>query len=349
VNDLEAVRRLISHADPVAESEDLRLGTAEASALLEAVRQSSARPRRVPRRAVLTAGLAAAAATGAVVVLDPFRSSPAAAATPPLIPYSLPAGTPGAEELRRIADRTEALPAEPVTGEFRYVRYEGWFLNSAVSGGKTTSALDSSISETWYRPDGTGRERMAPGLSLVDRVGSRETLEAVTGEPSTSDRMMTHDMPDGITPTPLPDAQHLDTSGVRAFARAAIEGADLSIPSGPLLVQGIDELFRRQPVPPRTRAGVWRLLSAVPELIYRGEVTDRAARRGAAFTIDDNGDAHGLPEQYLLVIDPDTGRLLEYDDILTTDPGALNVRVPAVLELKIFLAEGYSTTTSTRP
>lgn len=80
------------------------------------------------------------------------------------------------------------------------------------------------------------------------------------------------------------------------------------------------------------------MLAAEPRLRSYGDVTDRAGRDGVVIGFD--SDDSGLPARYQLIVDPETGTPLASEEILTTDPGKLNVRVPAVIGYAVYLAGG---------
>ena len=352
-DEMDLVRRRVASIDPLP---DLlagdRAGSPHARALLERVvasprsapaasapsREQQAHRATTARRRWLLAGAAATVLVlaGALALWPGVGAAPAVAATPPLLPVSTTERSAGAPVLEAIAATTEALPDEPVTGPYRYLRTEGWALNSAVGDEGTTSVLASRQSEAWIGPDGTGRFRTVPGPDLVGRVASRETLEAVLGERATRDTTITPG-----TAQPLVDLDRLDFGGPVAFALSVDPTINAALPPDTLLVEAVGHLFTTQPLPPAVRARVWRLLASVPEAAYRGQTRDRAGRTGAVITLEDDGSAHGLAGRDVLVIDPGTGQLLEADHVLT-EAGKLNIDVPAVITLTVYLDRGYT-------
>jgi hypothetical protein len=93
---------------------------------------------------------------------------------------------------------------------------------------------------------------------------------------------------------------------------------------------------RTMPLPPKVRAAMLRYLAATATLAVEGEVTDRAGRPGLAFSLD--SAYGGLPAHYTVVIDPQTGHVLDFEQMLTTDAGKLNVAVPAVISYDVYLS-----------
>ncbi|RKN29118.1 sigma factor [Micromonospora musae] len=68
-------------------------------------------------------------------------------------------------------------------------------------------------------------------------------------------------------------------------------------------------------VPRRTRAEILRVLADVPGFRWRGQVVDRAGRKGVAITFDDREH----DQQSLLIFAPETGELLAYE-VLSLSP-----------------------------
>ncbi len=82
-------------------------------------------------------------------------------------------------------------------------------------------------------------------------------------------------------------------------------------------------------------------------MIYVGEMNDRLGRPGVA--IATNSKHGGLPNRHVLLFEPNTGALLAYEQILSSDPGALGVKIPAVISYTAFLASGRTDTTAQPP
>ncbi|MEU7609392.1 hypothetical protein [Micromonospora sp. NPDC049204] len=93
---------------------------------------------------------------------------------------------------------------------------------------------------------------------------------------------------------------------------------------------------------PAQRAAVLTLLADLPGITVTGTVTgaDRAGRTGEAFSI--TTDAHGLPTQYTMIVDPRSGALLGYEEVLTTTAGKLNVTIPAMIAYRSYLTAEYA-------
>lgn len=355
MTDLLTVRRLVGPADPLRDVPTSTGTSAQAQGVLAAIvaapRSSVVAARQVgadrrPWLLTAAAGVVALLVAGAVVIGPGAGSPPAVAATPPVLPYASASGTPAGDVLRQIAATADALPAARPAGRYRYVRTQGWNLNSATAGGRVTSVLASTQTETWRLPDGSGRTRTTSGENLVNRVGSQQTLQAALTKPASRDEYLPSP---SYTPPPLLDLDQLPYDDATALAMAIERDTNDQIPAGAHLAAAVAHLFAEQPVPPSVRAKLWRLLATLPGMTHRGDLTDRVGRKGTAVTLDDDGSAHGLPQQYLFIIEPATGQLLEFDNVLTIDPGALNVPIPAILSLTVYLQHGYTHTGETRP
>jgi hypothetical protein len=76
------------------------------------------------------------------------------------------------------------------------------------------------------------------------------------------------------------------------------------------------------------------VLADTDGLTDRGEVTDRAGRRGVAFSVDSDAGA----TRDIVVFDPATGQLLSYERVVLVSPPRTAVRAPAVVTYVLYLA-----------
>jgi hypothetical protein len=289
------------------------------------------RPRvRRPRRLVLTAAAATGLAAAMVVtgtgthwplgIHIPFGGS-AYAATPPPLVYT-PAGTDAAAALREIAARTAGLPDDTGTGRYAYVETRDWDLWTTVDGDRPVhSEVVESRNRKWSADDGSGRSwtRYRAPLHLPE-------VEDSTYGPGELGLMWP------LRSLPADD---------KGIARALELGHPVENGPAERLV-AIDDAYRQMPLPPATRAAVLRYLAATPGLELAGRVTDRAGRSGLAVFIDDDS---GLPTRHTLIFDPDDGRLLGEEEMLTTRAGKLNVKVPSVIGYTTYLDSHYTDST----
>jgi hypothetical protein len=181
-----------------------------------------------------------------------------------------------------------------------YLASRAWYLNSRIAGEVVTSTITPYSEQDWTRPDGSG-------LIVRRWDNGREDRVTVQGVEQYDVRNLPTD----------PQALH----AVLAKSNTLDQG-----PAG--YVQALKDVWLREAPAPKAQAGLLELLAAQPGIYLRGEVTDRLGRRGVAVSAD---SAEGLPRRYTLIFDLRDGRLLGYEEELTTNPGKLNVRVPAVI------------------
>ena len=343
----------------------------DAEALLEQIlaTRPQSRPRSfrwARRRGLLVAtAVLVAAAVLAVGVVSPFdvpllsRGSPALAATPPLLSFDR-SGMPDAKTLlERLADKAAVQPPAPGSGAFDYVQVQAWSLDSAIGGGRTTSALVPTLTEAWTAPDGSGRSRTVRGHAEVERVGSKETLKAVLA--GTGAAEVTIFGEGGTSKLPLVELSRL-SADPRVLAKQLLRNeGTLSYDPDPAgapvwfqRVQNVSALYRRQVVPPRLQAALLRVLATTPGLVVHGTGRDRVGR--AVVAVGFESTAHGRPARYQLLFDPRSGALRGVEEAVTTllvNPQTgrdyLNVRIPALVASESYLASGHARDDRTRP
>lgn len=258
-----------------------------------------------------------------------LRSSPAYATTPrPLSPVEPPVG-PAAPVLERAAASAAALPPLPDSSH-AYLRTASWYLHTAVSGGRASSQIVPRITETWIGPDGAVTVATSTGAAQeADGPGSGPDAAALAALPDHGDAEIVRYTPGeyGTGPAELPSDP--------AALRASLLGNE-QVPDAPELLDAVAGILRSRPLTPPELSTLWAALALQPDLVSYGEVVDRAGRIGTAIGIETA--ASGLPIRELLLLDPSTGRPLGAEEVLTIDPGALNVRVPAVIGYEVHLA-----------
>ena len=343
----QAVRDALASSNPLPperplDTEDARPAAGLVHAILMTPTEALHSPadaslgRLVPTRRLLFAGAAGfvvLALLALLAVVLPGATRDATAATPPLVmpmnTTEVPAG-PLLEQAAAAADTQSPLPLAG-DGAVRHLKTAGWYLHSTIDGGSTFSEIVPSVTETWIRPDG----------SVVQAI-SRGRPYPADAPGGVADERARDALPD-------PDADvTLQQSPAGMFDGAALE----SLPTDPSALR--DELINRpdlpdvvelytavrdralfQPLPPQLRAAFWRALAQEPDIVGYGPVTDRAGRD--ALAVGFTSSYSGLPSRYLLLLDPRTGALLGTEELLTTDPGALDVEVPAVISYTVWL------------
>ncbi|MEU4097324.1 CU044_5270 family protein [Streptomyces sp. NPDC026673] len=285
------------------------------------------------RRWGLALAVAAAATAAALAVpelLGP-AAQPAYAVTPEPLALHRPGG-PAGDVLEALARQVEKLPDDsPNGGTERFVQ-DSWSLSTRVDGIQVTSAIVPERRVTWKRPDGseTWRVRsLAPRFATAEQRRTWEDAGSLGGEPRESS--------DSTGPADPADPRNqeppADPAGMGRWLRAGYETRGAGEFFDSVAERHIDNHFS-----PVQRAALLRALAAVRGVEYRGMVTDRAGRSGHAFSVASSYG--GLPKVQTLVFDPHGGDLLSYDEQLTTDAGALNVRVPAVVLYIDYLSAG---------
>jgi hypothetical protein len=181
---------------------------------------------------------------------------------------------------------------------------------------------------------GTYRRIERRGTPKIFQVGSEATAAAVTEVLPLSDERLPINAGIG------PHADILASESVEQLRAELLRGhADPREPVTYRLIRAVRVLHSHHVVPARLAGGLWRMLAQQPDLTFAGEVTDRAGRSGQAIAFDFD---LSLPKRWMLVISPETGRLLAFEEILTTDAGKLNIQIPAVIGYEVFLTQEWA-------
>jgi hypothetical protein len=301
----------------------------------------------------LLAGAAAAAAVAAVAayaLVQPEPDRPTEQPPPPgpvlePIAYQIADDPPPAGDyLRDLAARITDAPYDTHSGAFTYHRTRNWapmnvaFLQDSSDRGVTElAATFATERETWAAADGSGRSRgRTVGVEFPNEESRREWYANPQLQEAMSPDDPTHVYPHSAGELhrglPLPT----DRDGLIGML-SDLEGVDD-------LFFYVERLYDEYAVPTEARATVLEILADVPDLKWRGEVTDRAGRTGVAVTEDDSSGSQ------LLIFDPHTGELLarevlclEPDDGPTADPvGNPLPTTPTVCFYGLFLETGWT-------
>ncbi|WP_346119333.1 CU044_5270 family protein [Micromonospora coerulea] len=271
------------------------------------------RPARPTRRLVLAAG-AVAAAAGVATVVHPFAPTAPGGSTTAgpsnaepgmvLVPVAyqfdagaLPAGAP----LRALAGRLAATGYDTRAGRYLYHHTKTWGdpVMTSDDGRHTVAFADET--KVWQPLDGTGRQVT---VQLEPQYPDQASRDYWRGKLTSGPQGAPGAMP--LPPmelAPLPSGQ----AGLRELLKVRFGAGAAS--------KEVSTVYGRYAVPRRTRAEILRVLADVPGFRWRGEVTDRAGRKGLAITFDDR--SHNA--QSLLIFDPRTGELLAHER-LTLSP-----------------------------
>ncbi|WP_157748200.1 CU044_5270 family protein [Micromonospora echinaurantiaca] len=290
------------------------------------------------RRLVLAAAVTAAAGTAAATgtsLLGP-APNPALAATPAPLAFKRPANAWPAEKiLRDIAGRAEHSTDEPRGGEDEHLVIVSWDLWTQVDGKRVTSAVVPARRESWRGPDDSGRVVSSYETPIFRSKEDRKTWER-DGSPGATAERQTTDFPTGQFPAIWKEQPPTDLASLTEWLARGHPTEN-----GPAeAIVAITDLARERVLGPSTRANVLRVLATLPGLAYDGEVTDRAGRRGEAFSIESSFS--GLPTRYTVIVEPATGHLLSYEQMLTQTAGKLNVRIPAVIGYEMYQKSNYA-------
>lgn len=340
------VRMLLGDLDPAAGSVDVSTEEQrrrDLHRILATSRvKSPAASGRGPRRLVLAGGMAAVlVAAGVTVGVVGLGSQPSAAyaATPRMLDYRAPAVPMDASQrLRELAAvaSAAAAPTRPA-GSVEHLRSANWWLHSAISGGGAISAVFPEEWESWRTDDHGGRlvkHGLPPQFESAsdERAWQREVGEAGL-ETSTVERAA------GEFYSMWGDAVPTDPAALRKWlVPGGVTGGDADVAAR--YIEAVAELAGVRLLGPAARDAILQLLADLPATVFFGTVVDRAGRSGEAFGVD--SAFHGLPTRYMLIVDSRDGSLLGYEEMLTTSAGALNVKVPAVIAYRSYLAADFS-------
>lgn len=323
MSSIDSTRALLGPADPargVPEpapriSAMSLIDRATASTALDEVRPPA--PRRALRFALPAVTAVAAAATVAVVVLvpggaddpsgdtragtnRPGTSAPENSATSLVVTpvaYSIADNPPDASaELRALAKSIGTAPYDSRTGRYTYVRTKTWGDPQMSSEDGKYSVGYTHEDEAWQAADSSG-------------VRSATMLPYEFPDEASRDHFKDMPPPDGKPSLiPVPAVGTLPADRVR-LARLLYAG------HGPLgMAKAVDAVYSRYALTRTSRAMILDILAGESEFRWRGDVTDRAGRKGVAITGDEQGG------RAVLIFDPATGALLASEHVLLESP-----------------------------
>ena len=336
-NAVRELRHLLGPLDPAADGEGVPGADTRAAGLRRILATPAeaevprAHRRPVNRRWVLAgAGAVAASVVTAGVVLtglDP-AATPAYAATPAPLTYA-PTGGSAPAMLERIAVAAQNSAAAAAGGPEHLV-IESWSLHSQVDGERVTSAVVPVLRESWRAANDSGRVVERYGAPVF-RSQDEQRAWRQQGSPGDDSAPRETKFPAGGFPRMWADRPPTEAAALATWLRTGHPAEN-----GPMeTLVAITDLARERVLSPAERAAAIRVLARVPGIEHTGAVTDRAGRRGAAFSVV--SDRSGLPTRYTLILSPADGRFLGYEQMLTTKAGRLNVTVPAVIGYETYL------------
>lgn len=250
-------------------------------------------------------GVAAAASVMVAVQLFGGTGAPVFAATPPPLSAShAPTPTGAAATLRSLARTVSALPDDLGSGSVAQVSMQSWSLFTRIDGAQVQSVVVPQEETIRTQPDGTAsvlREYAYEGESHKEDFTTHDQLDYPFRGLSSEDNELARQLAVG----------HPASNGTAGRFDSIVQA------------------YRQAPVEPATRAAILRFVASSAGVETIGSVKDRLGREGVGFTVDSSYS--GLPTRYTLIFDNQDGRLLGYEEMLTSDAGKLNVRIPAVI------------------
>lgn len=312
--------------------------------------EASARRRPKPRPSLRlalwpAAGLAAAAAVAAAVLVagDLGGDDTAYAATPPVLSAELGIGSPAADELRTLATAAAREPvtyaaAEPMVSTERWVLSvtevapaEGAATRSMDGTPDLTSAVIPMMRELRFRPDGSVHVRETQGEPRYPTAEWSESDDAgIAGTVLLDETLAAGELTSNY-PAPLAaDPAVLREQLLSVWPQAEDPAA--------ALFQSLHEVANTRPIEASVQAAALTMLADEPGVVALGETTDRRGRPALAFGTD-SADTTGSGEstRYVLLVDPSTGHLLGYEQVLTGDGSALGLEAPAIIAYTAYL------------
>lgn len=325
------VDALVRAADPFPRTSgrfaDQPLDDRARSELRTAISSHALRPRVGPRwaRPVALAAVVVLVALLAAGVSSRFTAPPAlaSAATPPLLDFELGAGSDPAGALEQIEAAAAAAgdaPRSPGT-----TSWSEWALSTRIDGDQVTSAIIPLAVDQSHRPDGSGSSTVTTEAPSFPTKEYRQAWEA-TGEPGREGTVIKSErFGPGQFTSMFPDPPPTDDSALHNYLRVGHPIDDIGTAE---LFVAIADLRREWALSPAQRAAVVRQVAAAPDVIVLGATKDRLGRTGTAFAVD--SDQPGLPTRHILVLGS-TGKVLSWEEVLTTRAGRLNVPIPSVI------------------
>ncbi|NED98082.1 hypothetical protein G1H11_22545 [Phytoactinopolyspora alkaliphila] len=307
------------------------------------------------RRVGLAAVTAVAFVAASLVVTHELlpNAGVAEAATPDLIGHETATGEPASDTLLDLAQRVGTIPETP-EGDVA-IRTERWSLvvtpdepgdgaaegpaegaaatgaDASPPGPAVTTAIIPTLRELTRHEDGTVSVRDVGGRPLFpdhtyERAWNDAGRPGPTGEVLRDETLTAGTWPD-VYPGDLPaDPAALRTALALPRPAASNDAAEL--------LRAVHDLRLERLPGSALSAGVLQMLAADPDVMSLGTTVDRAGREALAIAAD--GDESGWPVREILLLDPDDGRPLAYEQVLMADVEVIDVGAPAVIEYTIF-------------
>lgn len=254
--------------------------------------------------------------------LSPVVPQPGDAPTPPLLTFvALNEPASAAEILDGLAQRAQEQPDDRGSGRYEYVHTRGWYLSTKqmVDGTVLSSRIEPAERELWVAADGSGR--------IEETRNGTET-----------------DFSSDFGPGELGAMTIEDASSVQELEERLL--ADHQGRTAGQWFVAIGDIWRQQSVSPQLQSALLSILAEQNGIDVLGTVEDRAGRPGIAVsTIAERRDT-----QYVLILDADTGDVLDFETIaLAPHAAPAPVTPPATISYTLWLDSGRTDSTTERP
>ena len=347
MSDITEVRDLLNEHDPLAQNaaplDDLAVErmwrTIVSNIASGAVPQVRPPARHEPKlvRSAVAAIVVAACVLGGLVVAN-RHNSPAASHYVALRPLNYSRSvdpTPAGPTLARLSAVAKAQPAAVSSGLY-YLETASW----STFAGSDASDLPPgmpNVLEQWI--DAKGAQRILNHVDLpAPAAGLQAWLNA--GLPLTGGRVDGHTAP-AAQQRQFPDNLSTDPATLeKQLLQAELGSATAGGPPTTVeLFTALKDLRAARQIDPALQGALLEMLANQPGIVSLGSATDRLGRVVDAIALD--SDFSGLATRYVLLFDPNDGRLLGSEDVLTKSAGSLNVPIPSVISYVIYVRDGH--------
>ncbi|MEU7000504.1 hypothetical protein [Nonomuraea sp. NPDC046570] len=235
---------------------------------------------------------------------------------------------PAGERLLRLAEAAERQP--PWTREpglpYSHLVIEEWSTEATIGAAAADAVIVPRIVEMWMPVSGTGvyRRDERPGEPHLEGFAGVRPVWPASPAPA-------RDRVQPVRASMGPWAARLSRTPATLRDQLA-EGQDPGRPPTARLLQAVLDLHAREAVEPGLAAALWRVLAERPDLYDLGAVADRLGRAGRAIGFDD-----GPPRMRIIVISPETGRLIAAEDISLSTP-----KGPATVGYQTFISQEWA-------
>lgn len=239
-------------------------------------------------------------------------------------------------------------------GEIRYLRMIAASRDIAVSGGMAWATTEPRLIERWFSLDGGGRERVV-SLGRVFATPEDQSAWARAGSPSFGkigggyrayERRINLGQRGDEIGMPISDLPS-DAGQLRDTVLQLAEKEGSSIPASASAMSIIGGILRDPEAASSQRRAAYLAMAAMPDIEFLGQRRDPVGRLGEAVGVL-SGYSGALTE-WALIYDPRTGEPLAFTERQLETSSGLNVAVPAVIEVEVYLDQGASSTFRTLP